>query len=67
MPMTIYEALEKIRGYVTDSELPTGIWGNIKDATDYLGKKLSLTPIQCCMVALLMEHYTEEKSEEKLC
>ena len=65
--MTIYEALEKISGYVTDSELPTGIWGNIKDATDYLGKKLSLTPIQCCMVALLMEHYTEEKSEEKLC
>lgn len=57
--MTIYEALEKISGYVTDSELPTGIWGNIKDATDYLGKKLSLTPIQCCMVALLMEHYTE--------
>ena len=43
--MTIYEALEKISGYVTDSELPTGIWGNIKDATDYLGKKLSLTPM----------------------
>lgn len=67
MPMTIYEALEKISGHLTDSELPIGIWENIKYATDYLGKKLSLTPIECCIVAQLTAHSTDEKSEEELC
>ncbi len=65
--MNVREALNKISGCVIDSELPIGVWGDIKDATDYLGEKLSLTPIECCMVALLMDHYTKETSEDELC
>ena len=67
MPMNVLEALDKISECVTDSELPIGIWENIKDATDYLGEKLSLTPIECCIVAQLTAHSTDEKSEEELC
>ena len=65
--MNVYEALDKINEIVIDSELPVGIWKKIKDATDYLGEKLSLTPIECCIVALLMDYSTNEKSEEELC
>lgn len=45
--MNVYEALDKINEIVIDSELPVGIWKKIKDATDNLGEKLSLTPIEC--------------------
>ena len=65
--MNIREALEQIGNCVAGSELPAGTWEKIKDATDYLGEKLSLSPIECCMVALLMDHKTAEKSEEELC
>ena len=65
--MTVNEALDKINEIVIDSELPIGIWENIKDATDYLGEKMSLTPIECCIVAQLMDHYTKEMSEEEIC
>ena len=65
--MNVLEALDKISEYVTDSELPIGIWENIKDATDYLEEKLSLTPIECCIVAQLMDQYTKEMSEEEIC
>ena len=65
--MNVYEALDKINEIVIDSELPVGIWEKIKDATDYLGEKLSLTPMECCIVAQLTEDYSKEKSEEELC
>ena len=61
--MNVYEALDKINEIVIDSELPVGIWKKIKDATDYLGEKLSLTPIECCIVALLMDYSTNEKAK----
>ena len=65
--MNVYEALDKINEIVIDSELPVGIWEKIKDATDYLGEKMSLTPMECCIVAQLTEDYSKEKSEEELC
>lgn len=65
--MNVYEALDKINEIVVDSELPVGIWEKIKDATDYLGEKMSLTPMECCIVAQLTEDYSKEKSEEELC
>lgn len=47
--------------------MPIGTWGRIKEATDYLWEKLSLNPVQCCIVAQLMVDYTKEKREEDLC
>lgn len=65
--MNISTALQQIRDHVRDSELPIGTWENIKEATDCLGEKLSLTPIQCCIMAQLMDYYSNKNSEEELC